>query len=143
MGPITIQDKIIDGIGQMETPQWRGSYTGGIWQDVFLSYTGQTHINDVFITGNFKNGDIEIINEINNGIGDGIYKLIFDINKKQRFEELFTLENTNLKVIKRLKILLKTTKYGHQKVLIFMNLKLNYKKQIFLKIYCYFELDRY
>ena len=23
MGPITIQDKIIDGIGQMETPQWR------------------------------------------------------------------------------------------------------------------------
>ena len=37
MGPITIQDKIIDGIGQMETPQWRGSYTGGIWQDVFLS----------------------------------------------------------------------------------------------------------
>ena len=103
MGPITIQDKIIDGIGQMETPQWRGSYTGGIWQDVFLSYTGQTHINDVFITGNFRNGDIEIINEINNGIGDGLYKLIFDINKKQSFEELFTLENTNLKVIKKIK----------------------------------------
>ena len=87
----------------METPQWRGSYTGGIWQDVFLSYTGQTHINDVFITGNFRNGDIEIINEINNGIGDGLYKLIFDINKKQSFEELFTLENTNLKVIKKIK----------------------------------------
>ena len=103
MGPITIQDKIIDGIGQMETPQWRGSYTGGIWQDVFLSYTGQTYINDVFITGNFRNGDIEIINEINNGIGDGLYKLIFDINKKQSFEELFTLENTNLKVIKKIK----------------------------------------
>ncbi len=103
MGPITIQDKIIDGIGQMETPQWRGSYTGGIWQDVFLSYTGQTHINDVFITGNFRNGDIEIISEINNGIGDGLYKLIFDINKKQSFEELFTLENTNLKVIKKIK----------------------------------------
>ena len=103
MGPITIQDKIIDGIGQMETPQWRGSYTGGIWQDVFLSYTGQTHINDVFITGNFRNGEIEIINEINNGIGDGLYKLIFDINKKQSFEELFYLENTNLKVIKQIK----------------------------------------
>ena len=103
MGPITIQDKIIDGIGQMETPQWRGSYTGGIWQDVFLSYTGQTHINDVFITGNFRNGEIEIINKINNGIGDGLYKLIFDINKKQSFEELFSLENTNLKVIKQIK----------------------------------------
>ncbi len=103
MGPITIQDKIIDGIGQMETPQWRGSYTGGIWQDVFLSYTGQTHINDVFITGNFRNGEIEVINEINNGIGDGLYKLIFNINKKQRFEELFALENTNLKVIKKIK----------------------------------------
>ena len=23
VGPITIQDKIIDGMGQMETPQWR------------------------------------------------------------------------------------------------------------------------
>ena len=64
----------------------------GIWYDVFLSYTGQTHINDVFITGDFKNGEIEIINEINNGLGDGIYKLIFDINKNQRFEELFLLK---------------------------------------------------
>ena len=59
-------------------------------------------IDNVFITGDFKNGEIEIINEINNGLGDGIYKLIFDINKNQRFEELFSLENTNLKVIKKI-----------------------------------------
>ena len=104
MGPITIQDKIIDGIGQMETPQWRGSYTGGIWQDVFLSYTGQTHINDVFITGNFRNGDIEIINEINNGIGDGLYKLILPIRIRlllnlTESKKLLGLENLLLKTI--------------------------------------------
>ena len=87
MGPITIQDKVIDGIGQMETPQWRGSYTGGIWQDVFLSYTAQTHIKDVFITGNFKNGEIEVINEITNGLGDGLYKLTYNVNQNQKFEE--------------------------------------------------------
>ena len=60
IGPITIQDKVIDGIGQMETPQWRGSYTGGIWQDVFLSYTGQTHIKDVFINANHNNGVVKV-----------------------------------------------------------------------------------
>ena len=98
LGPITIQEKIIDGIGQMETPQWRGSYTGGIWQDVFLSFTGQTHINDIFIRGNHKNGEIKIENEIINGLGDGLYKLVFDINNVKILEKFIELNNSNLKV---------------------------------------------
>ncbi|MFL2609292.1 MAG: glycoside hydrolase family 2 protein [Flavobacteriaceae bacterium] len=80
MGPITIQDKVIDGIGQMETPQWRGSYTGGIWQDVFLSFTGQTHIEDVFIIANYENGNVELKNKIVNGLGDGKYRYRYSIN---------------------------------------------------------------
>ena len=47
VGPITIQDKIIDGMGQMETPQWRGSYTGGIWQKVYLESTGNIYFDDI------------------------------------------------------------------------------------------------
>jgi hypothetical protein len=98
LGPITIQEKIIDGIGQMETPQWRGSYTGGIWQDVFLSYTGQTHFNDVFIKANYKNGEIEIENEIINGLGDGMYKISVFINNNLQDEKTFELKNSNLRI---------------------------------------------
>jgi hypothetical protein len=98
LGPITIQEKIIDGIGQMETPQWRGSYTGGIWQDVFLSYTGQTHFNDVFVKANYKNGEIEIENEIINGLGDGMYKISVFINNTLKNEKTFELKNSNLRI---------------------------------------------
>ena len=98
LGPITIQDKIIDGIGQMETPQWRGSYTGGIWQDVYLSFTGHTYLNDVFITGNYETGDIKIENEIINGLGDGQYKITADVNQNKVFEKTFELKNSNLKI---------------------------------------------
>ena len=98
LGPITIQEKIIDGIGQMETPQWRGSYTGGIWQDVFLSYTGQTHFNDVFVKANYKNGEIEIENEIINGLGDGMYKIVVYINNNFQDEKTFELKNSNLRI---------------------------------------------
>lgn len=98
LGPITIQEKIIDGIGQMETPQWRGSYTGGIWQDVFLSYTGQTHFNDVFVKANYKNGEIEIENEIINGLGDGIYKIAVYINNNFQDEKTFELKNSSLMI---------------------------------------------
>ena len=99
IGPITIQDKVIDGIGQMETPQWRGSYTGGIWQDVFLSYTGQTHIKDVFINANHNNGDVKVNTEIINGLGDGLYRLVSKINDSNKSDELIELKNSNLSVI--------------------------------------------
>ncbi len=49
MGPILMQDKRIDGVGKMETPQWRGAIAGGIWQPVRLIATGETYVKDVFI----------------------------------------------------------------------------------------------
>ncbi|MHC4664780.1 MAG: glycoside hydrolase family 2 protein [Planctomycetota bacterium] len=49
VGPILLQDKTIDGVGKMETPQWRGAITGGIWQPVKLIATGDIYVKDVFI----------------------------------------------------------------------------------------------
>jgi hypothetical protein len=48
-GPILLQDKRIDGVGKMETPQWRGAIAGGIWQPVRLIATDDMYVSDVFI----------------------------------------------------------------------------------------------
>ena len=49
VGPILLQKKKVDGFGPMETPQWRGAITGGIWQPVRLIATDDIHVKDVFI----------------------------------------------------------------------------------------------
>jgi len=49
VGPILLQGKHIDGMGPMETPQWRGAIAGGIWQPVRLLATGDLYVKDVFI----------------------------------------------------------------------------------------------
>lgn len=49
VGPILMQDKRVDGMGPMETPQWRGAITGGIWEPVRLIATGDVYVKDVFI----------------------------------------------------------------------------------------------
>jgi len=49
VGPILLQDKRVDGMGPMETPQWRGAIAGGIWQPVRLIATGDVYVKDVFI----------------------------------------------------------------------------------------------
>ncbi|GAB6167512.1 hypothetical protein JCM19992_35120 [Thermostilla marina] len=49
MGPILLTDQRIEGYGPMETPQWRGAITGGIWQSVRLIATGDCYLDDVFI----------------------------------------------------------------------------------------------
>ena len=49
VGPILMQDKRVDGVGPLETPQWRGAITGGIWQPVRLVATGAIYVKDVFI----------------------------------------------------------------------------------------------
>ena len=54
VGPIILSDKEVDGIKKMETAQWRGGITGGIWQDVSLIATGDTYVNNVFIQPNFS-----------------------------------------------------------------------------------------
>ena len=52
VGPILMQEKRVDGMGPMETPQWRGAITGGIWQPVRLIGTGDMYVKDVFIEPN-------------------------------------------------------------------------------------------
>jgi len=49
VGPIILQDRQIDGVGPLETPQWRGGITGGVWQSVRLVASGETLVNDVFV----------------------------------------------------------------------------------------------
>lgn len=49
VGPIFLKDKRVDGVGPLETPQWRGGIVGGIWQSVRLVATGEALVKDVFI----------------------------------------------------------------------------------------------
>jgi beta-galactosidase len=49
VGPLFLSDKEIDGMKALETPQWRGGITGGIWQSVQLVATGEIYVKDVFI----------------------------------------------------------------------------------------------
>jgi len=55
-GPILMTDKVIEGIGKMETPQWRGAIAGGIWQPVRLFATGDAYVDDVFIEPKIADG---------------------------------------------------------------------------------------
>jgi len=54
VGPIILSDKNVDGIGPLETPQWRGGITGGIWQSVCLKASGEVYVEDVFIEPNIS-----------------------------------------------------------------------------------------
>lgn len=49
VGPIMKQDVRVDGMGRLETPQWRGGLTAGIWQSVRLVATRDVYVHDVFI----------------------------------------------------------------------------------------------
>lgn len=56
LGPILLDtDKVIDGMGAMETPQWRGGITGGIWQSVRLVVTDKSYISDVYVQPDLAN----------------------------------------------------------------------------------------
>ena len=52
VGPIILSDKNIDGVGALQTPQWRGGISGGIWQNVRLVCSGNSYIKDVFVEPN-------------------------------------------------------------------------------------------
>lgn len=49
VGPILLSDKEVDGVKPLETPQWRGGISGGIWQEVKLMATDEIYVDDVFI----------------------------------------------------------------------------------------------
>ncbi|WNC69140.1 glycoside hydrolase family 2 TIM barrel-domain containing protein [Thalassotalea nanhaiensis] len=56
LGPILLDtDKVIDGMGAMETPQWRGGITGGIWQSVRVVVTDKSYISDVYVQPDLAN----------------------------------------------------------------------------------------
>ncbi len=66
VGPIILQNKRVDGIGPLETPQWRGGITGGIWQSVRLVATGETQVNDVFLIPRIADDSVTFHLELEN-----------------------------------------------------------------------------
>jgi len=61
LGPILLDtDKVIDGIGAMETPQWRGGISGGIWQSVRLVATEKSYIKDIYVQPNYKTSQAKV-----------------------------------------------------------------------------------
>ncbi|WP_019028964.1 glycoside hydrolase family 2 protein [Colwellia piezophila] len=61
LGPILLDtDKVIDGFGAMETPQWRGGISGGIWQSVRLVTTGKSYIKDIYVQPNYRTSQAKV-----------------------------------------------------------------------------------
>jgi hypothetical protein len=61
LGPILLDtDKVIDGIGAMETPQWRGGISGGIWQSVRLVATDKSYIKDIYVQPNYQTSQAKV-----------------------------------------------------------------------------------
>ena len=58
VGPLFLTDKEIDGMKALETPQWRGGISGGIWQSVQLVATGETYLKDVFLQPNIQDNTV-------------------------------------------------------------------------------------
>jgi beta-galactosidase len=52
VGPILLSDKNIEGVTALQTPQWRGGISGGVWQNVRLVSSGDTYIKEVFVEPN-------------------------------------------------------------------------------------------
>jgi hypothetical protein len=69
-GPILLQDKRIDGVGPMETTQWRGAITGGIWQSVRLVATGDVWVDDVFIESKIAHDTATLHVELDHGAAE-------------------------------------------------------------------------
>lgn len=64
VGPIILSKKEIDGVKPLETPQWRGGITGGIWQGVKLVATGPVYVDDVFIQPNIHDNTVSFQVEV-------------------------------------------------------------------------------
>lgn len=59
-GPLIRSEKEVDGIRRLETPQWRGGITGGIWQSVKLIATDAVYLKDVFLKPDWKTGELSV-----------------------------------------------------------------------------------
>lgn len=94
IGPVTMTDKIIDGMGKMETPQWRGAYTGGIWQSVSLTTTGKTFIKNVFVQSDIHDSSTKVQLQIENSLmqHEDIEVEMFIVSKENSNDRLVQLK---------------------------------------------------
>ncbi len=70
VGPILLTDQEIDGMGQMEVPQWRGAITGGVWQGVSLRSSGYIGIKDVYLEPQITDPSVSITLEVINSTNE-------------------------------------------------------------------------
>ncbi len=98
LGPILLDtDKVIDGMGAMETPQWRGGISGGIWQSVRLIASGRNYINDIFIEGDINKKNVKLTLDISNfDEFDSEDTLTFTIRENGKTGEHVTSESINI-----------------------------------------------
>lgn len=77
VGPIILSENEIDGIRKMETPQWRGGISGGIWQSVNLVATNEVYVDDVFIQPDIHDNSATFSVKLDQ---TGIYKKSIEID---------------------------------------------------------------
>jgi hypothetical protein len=81
-GPIIMSNQVIDGRGRLETPQWRGGITGGIWQSVRLVATGEVYVQDVFIEPRIADDTATLQVKLDyTGIEETVVDLAIDIHE--------------------------------------------------------------
>lgn len=96
VGPIILSDKEIDGVGALETPQWRGGISGGIWQGVRLVATNDIFIEDTFIKPNIQDNTVSLdLNLINTAINTSSANIEIDIVEADKPSEV--VAQTNVK----------------------------------------------
>lgn len=90
VGPLFFSTQEIDGIKAMETPQWRGGISGGIWQSVDLVATEEVYVKDVYLQPNIESGTVKFEVELNHTGTKGLYANI-DLDILEQGRRLQTL----------------------------------------------------
>lgn len=93
VGPIMMTDKEVDGIGKLETAQWRGGLSAGIWQPVKIVATGQIYVDDVYIQPNIQDNTAQFQVELDHtGIKEQTTELTIKIVDAKTDEPVATVE---------------------------------------------------
>ncbi|MEM6803812.1 MAG: sugar-binding domain-containing protein [Bacteroidota bacterium] len=98
VGPLFLSDKEIDGMKALETPQWRGGISGGIWQEVGLVATDEVVIKDVFLLPKIPEHHVHIDLEVEHtGIENSVIDVALMIAHAESGEKLIE-ENISWKI---------------------------------------------
>ena len=89
-GPILMENKRIEGVGQMETPQWRGAIAGGIWQSVKLIATGADANRPRGTVADFMSTEVETMSP-NDSVVDAARRFL-----DKRYHRYPVLDNNRL-----------------------------------------------